>query len=569
MWKFLSALGLAACAVGQDILGSTGCTRPVCVFSNEYLRFGSGAETSVNNWGLFVQPWYYSQLSSTWYKLTFNMYPLDTAIGFGTGSSHWSGATITDLYSLTPTASSTDYSNYIVNASDASKTVGFGKIVAVRSFLVLGQLITLQNTFSLGQYDRFVRITNVLINNSTAPLQNTYVWVGTRDDFVGVTDVNTKTRGNLISGNFTPVTANNDTSRAIMITNTNEGVLFYSETPGVMTAYASCCSFSNSYNTYPLTLAPATPSPTDGSYAAVLPLGTVGVNSSASITWYYAAGVISSLASVAQTVAIAQVADSAPVATVSAYPVAVFPTFTSEPTVTPTSTVSSTASGTPTATSTVSNSPSGTPTSTESPTGTPTATSTVSNSPTGTDSSTQSMSSTSTLTISSTPTETPTQTATPPYTVSPTSSGTSTPSSTVSSSPTGTPTPTESPSVTQTSSPSPTAAVTPSPTSTYTSTPSSTPSLLVRIVLVAAEQTNATFAQPTIGIDSLIYIYTFVPINVLILLGCCCAGAAGLYYCRRKKSKEEVDTNTIHVREVDEVRLTEEVKKKEGDTLSV
>lgn len=88
-------------------------------------------------------------------------------------------------------------------------------------------------------------------------------------------------------------------------------------------------------------------------------------------------------------------------------------------------------------------------------------------------------------------------------------------------------------------------------------------------MLVAAEQTNATFAQPTIGIDSLIYIYTFVPINVLILLGCCCAGAAGLYYCRRKKSKEEVDTNTIHVREVDEVRLTEEVKKKEGDTLSV
>jgi len=91
----------------------------------------------------------------------------------------------------------------------------------------------------------------------------------------------------------------------------------------------------------------------------------------------------------------------------------------------------------------------------------------------------------------------------------------------------------------------------------------------VRIVLVAAEQSNATFAQPTVTVDSLIYIYTFVPINVLILLGCCCAGAAGLYYCRRKSSKEEVDTNTIHVREVDEVRLTTVVEKKEGAALSV
>ena len=461
-------------------------------------------ESDVYQSGLFVQPWYYSELASAWYKLTFSAYPLDTAIGFGTGSAQWSGATITDLYSLTPTTSSTDYSNYIVNASDTSKTVGYGKIVAARSFVVLGQLITLQNTFSLGQNDRFVRITNVLINNSTGPLQNTYIWVGTRDDFVGVTDVNTKTRGNLINGNFTAITANNQTSHAIMITNTNEGVLFYSETPGVMTAFSSCCSFSNAYNVNPLTLAPSTPMPTDGSYAAVLPLGTVAVNSSASITWYYAAGVISSLASVAQTVAIAQVADAGPLPSFTAYPVLPVPTYTSIGTYTsqPSVTSSSTMSSTPS--STVSNSPTSTMSST--PTGTSTSSSTVTNSPTGTPTSTQS------------------------------------PSSTQTSSPTQTPSVTSTTSSTRTS--------TPSQTPTVAPTPSSTPSIPVRIVLVAAPPNNLTVIQSVTSLENMIYVYIFVPINLLLILACCIGG--GYYLYKRKPVTGKVDENTIYVREIEE-----------------
>jgi len=372
MQILLSLLGFVCGAVGLDVVGSMGCTMPVCVFSNKYLRFGSGTETSVNSYGLFVQPWYYSELAAAWYKLTFSNYPLDTAIGFGNSSSHWTGATIFDVYTLTPTTSSTDYSNYIVNASDASKTVGFGKIIATRSFLIDGRSLIFENTFSLGQNDRFVRITNVVINNSTAPISNTYIWVGTRDDFVGMTDVNTKTRGNIIGGNFTAITANNQSSRAIMITNTDEGVIFYAETPGVMTAYSSCCSFANAYNANPLMLAPSTPVPTDGSYAAVLPLGTVAVNSAASITWFYAAGVISSLAEVAQTVAIAQVAVAAPVSTFSS-----FPTFTAVPTFINTYTSISTPTGTATPTATESAKPTGTPTPTATATGTPTTTITV------------------------------------------------------------------------------------------------------------------------------------------------------------------------------------------------
>jgi len=182
--------------------------------------------------------------------------------------------------------------------------------VANRSFTLSGNPIILQNIFSLGLNDSFVKIVTSVINKGDLDIKNVLIWTGTRDDYVGTTDVNTKTRGNLNTGSFVAVTANNQSSRAIMITNPTEGVLFYSETPGVMTAYALCCSFSNVYNTNPLSLAPMTPSPTDGSYAAVLPVGNVSVGSSGSITWYYAAGVINSLASVAQSVAAAQAIDS-------------------------------------------------------------------------------------------------------------------------------------------------------------------------------------------------------------------------------------------------------------------
>jgi len=288
--------------------GASACNASACVFSNPYLRFGSGSQNSVNNWGLFVQPWYFSETANQWYKLTYSGYPLDTAIGSGYGSAHWSGTSIVDLYSLTPSASAIDYSDYVVSYSDAATNVGYGKIVATSAFVIGGKKVLLENTFSLGAQDKFVKIISRVINNDTVIVPNIIIWTGTRDDYVGSTDTNTKSRGNLDTGSFVEVTSNTQSSRAIMITNTNEGVLFYSETAGVMTAYASCCQFSNSYNTNPLSLPPRTLSPTDGSYAAVLPIGDIAPGSSGSITWYYAAGTVASLSTVAQSVAVDQVA---------------------------------------------------------------------------------------------------------------------------------------------------------------------------------------------------------------------------------------------------------------------
>jgi hypothetical protein len=115
----LSILG----AVVADTVGSSGCTSSNCVFSNSYLRFGNGLQNSVNNWGLFVQPWYYSQSARQWYPLTFSSYPLDTAIGTGTSGPNWSRATVTDLYSLTPSNIINDYSDFLYNGQEQDKII--------------------------------------------------------------------------------------------------------------------------------------------------------------------------------------------------------------------------------------------------------------------------------------------------------------------------------------------------------------------------------------------------------------------------------------------------------------
>ena len=168
----LASLMTASLILAQDTVGTFGCTASICVLSNAYMRFGTGAENSVNAWGLFQQPWYYSSSVSAWYKLTFSNYPLDAAIGTGTGGPNWSGATVTDVYSLTNTGATTDYSAFVVSSSSTSLTVGHGVITSSRQYTVLGQTFWFQNRFSLGANDSFVQVTTRVINNSTSTINN-------------------------------------------------------------------------------------------------------------------------------------------------------------------------------------------------------------------------------------------------------------------------------------------------------------------------------------------------------------------------------------------------------------
>jgi hypothetical protein len=272
------------------------------VFNNTALRFGDGSESSVNSIGLFQQPWYNSSGSGSpsWQPLTYSDYPLNMAIGTGTSGGSWHGSTVRDLNSSS--AQQFDFSGY--TATNANATMGYGKIRVISSFTINTQAIDVDTTFSLGQSDNFVKIVNKVINReSSSTITNLRIWVGTQDDWVGGTDRPTKVRGNLsgTNGSFERITSSSQRAQALQITTGDEGVLFYSTTPNTNMAMTNYGSFSNVYNLNPTT-APIEVT-NDGSYAAVLPAGDISAGSSATITWFYAAGAINTLNAVAQAVA--------------------------------------------------------------------------------------------------------------------------------------------------------------------------------------------------------------------------------------------------------------------------
>lgn len=298
------------------------------VFDNVALRFGNGNEHSVNARGLFQQPFYRSPVDSEYYKLTFSTYPLDMAVGIGVGNgSHWTGTIVKDLESLTPVVNSQtlDYSNFTVRSSEGtSRARGYGVLtVSTRfNFQSNAQPFEVTHKYTLGQNASFVKIESTVKNLDSTSAPNVHIWVGTRDDYVGSVDQPLKTRGHLDGpgGSFQAVGSRTASATALRITTANEGALFYSTTPGTNMIVDDCCNFSDSYNQNPSVLATIDSDARDlgrgfdGSYAALLPVGDLAQNGgAATITWFYAAGAINDLDTVAQ--AVAGAASNAPTVT--------------------------------------------------------------------------------------------------------------------------------------------------------------------------------------------------------------------------------------------------------------
>lgn len=275
------------------------------VLNNTALRFGNGTENSVNSIGLFQQPWYNAASSGApvWKKLTFSSLPLNMAIGTGsTNNSHWSGSSVTELGGSNP--QQFDFSQY--EATNDTATAGYGKIRVITTFTINSQSIEVDTTYSLGQYDNFVKVENKVTNReSVATVSNLHIWVGTRDDWVGDTDTPTKEKGNLSgpNGSFQPITTKTQQAQALQIRTGAEGVLFYSTTANTNMAVTNYGSFSNVYNLNPV--ATDITITNDGAYAAVLPAGDILPGASKTITWFYAAGTLTSLDAVSQAVAAA------------------------------------------------------------------------------------------------------------------------------------------------------------------------------------------------------------------------------------------------------------------------
>ena len=296
------------------------------VFNNGKLRFGGGGEQTATiptiedsilyqgavdqADGVLRQPFYKSS-NGNWYKLTYSGYPLNLAVGAGTGSGHWTGSTVVLDPKLTSFA--TDYTNYVPTSYPAvatsSAVSGYGVIVSSGQLFLGGVLTEIRQRYEMTSTSAYVKVTTSLTNlSTTSALTNAHVWVGTRDDYVGISDSVTKEKGNIQNGAFVSVSAQSDSSSALQITSGSEGVLFYSTDPNSGISVHPTLGFANPVNQAPT--ASAITLTGDDSYALHVPFGTIAIGTTSETVWFYAAGEIAALSAVVN-----QVSQAAPTTT--------------------------------------------------------------------------------------------------------------------------------------------------------------------------------------------------------------------------------------------------------------
>lgn len=284
-------------------LMASGSTRAFGVLDNDLLRFGTGSEASVNTSGNLQQPFYFDPNigGGTFAKLTFSNLPLDNAIGIdGDGTNNWNlNGTIQVNSALTGQV--LDLSGFTIT----SGSKGTGTIISTGTVTIAAKTLEVRNTYELLPGKSFIKIVTRVTNTSGVPVSNLRYWVGTSDDFVGMSDGPTKQRGNLVDGAFTLLTNATDQSAALKIFTATSGVLFFSTSPKANTSINDCCSFSNSYGQDPATsLIEQT---NDGSYALYIRMSDLADGASEEFTWFYAAGEVGNLDAIAADVAAAAI----------------------------------------------------------------------------------------------------------------------------------------------------------------------------------------------------------------------------------------------------------------------
>jgi hypothetical protein len=188
--------------VNGDIVGSKGCTAPVCSLDNGKLRFRGGvnlrtgkAEGTFTDTAVLTQPSYYDPGRKAWFKLTYQDWALESALGFGSGLSTnmppnmWTTGVVHQISACN--GLTFDYSDFTVLTYNAttSTTTGYGTISASCPVTLWANDISypmvVRSNITLGLYDQFASVVNSITNTGSRQLDNTYLWFGTRDDYLG------------------------------------------------------------------------------------------------------------------------------------------------------------------------------------------------------------------------------------------------------------------------------------------------------------------------------------------------------------------------------------------------
>ena len=260
------------------------------LYNNGKIRIGNGAENSINAKGNMQQPFYHN--GSNWVKLTYSNIALNAsyAIG-GDGVNEWN----------TDGEIKNDPMMGAHNLDLSEFGEGVGKIISTGIISFSGTNLMVETTYVLLPESPFMKISVKLTNPGTTAIPNVRMWIGTRDDYVGITDNPSKQRGNLVDGQFDPLTDASKRGVAIRVTSGQEGVLLYADSENTHSILQNCCNWNNVINQNPLTAGVSSGS--DSSYGLYFRFADLTPGESDQLTWYYAAGAIADFDEIIRSVA--------------------------------------------------------------------------------------------------------------------------------------------------------------------------------------------------------------------------------------------------------------------------
>jgi hypothetical protein len=263
------------------------------VINNGNMRFGNGTELSINLSGNLKQPFYFSVLQNSWRKLTYSEpspivnYPLDSKWGFGgLGTSNWNtNGTLVSNPTMT---------NQVFDTSGFNIISGSG-VIKVKGKITSGlSVLEVINSYDIGANNNFVEITTMAKNIGFNSVSNIRYWIGTRDDYVGGTDLPTKVRGNLVNGAFLALSSENQRASALRITTSDEGILFYTTSNRGNNVHSNYDDKTNP-STLLNPISAIISATNDGSYSMYVRMNDLAVGQSDSFIWYYAAAALDEL----------------------------------------------------------------------------------------------------------------------------------------------------------------------------------------------------------------------------------------------------------------------------------
>ncbi len=274
----ISLIGFAAKTYSQNT-----------ILNNDLLRFGNGIENSLNPTGNLNQPFYFNSDNNLWRKLTYSNYALDNAFATGgDGTQEWN---LNGIILPNPTLvnQSINKNNFIEEGLNR----GYGTIISSGTINLDGKTFLVENIYKLPEDKAYIEVTVRLTNLSQVTAINVRTWIGTRDDWVGMTDGPREQKGNIIDGEFVQINNPAERAAAIKISSGDEAVLFYTVSDRGNTIIQRCCSWGNVINQNPQTS--AIDETTDGSYGFFVRMDDLAPGESDDFTWYYAAGTLADI----------------------------------------------------------------------------------------------------------------------------------------------------------------------------------------------------------------------------------------------------------------------------------